>query len=236
MIEASFIAPEPFRFLRYGKDTLKRLSIKGRKAWGRPDGGMLTDFKIDGSRVIFVHNPKTGGTSLGKFLGVKRRSHRYPNEVLSLKHWENSFSIVVVRHPFERFLSCFYTYILRPGSNGLTKRYGQTVKSFSPFELLELISQKPRYGGPQTAWTHYPSAIKPKADLILRFEEILTWKTQLLEIGLDVGLRTLLHSNQSERASSDHHSRLKLDNHDYQILRAAVMSFYRTDCLAFDYE
>ena len=133
-------------------------------------------------------------------------------------------------------MSCFYTYVLRPGDNGLTKRYGQKVKSLSPFELLELISQEPRYGGPQTAWTHYPSAIKPKADLILRFEEILIWRTQLLEIGLDIGLRTLPHSNQSERASSDHLSRLKLDNHDFQMLRTAVMSFYREDCLAFEYD
>jgi len=135
------------------KDVAKNAILVARKVWGRPDAGMLTDFEVNGSRVIFVHNPKTGGTSLGRLLGVHRHSHRYPVEVLSEKEWVSNFSIAVVRHPFERFLSCYYTYVLRPGSNGLTKRYGQAVKAFSPYELLQLIAENPRYGGPQILWT-----------------------------------------------------------------------------------
>jgi hypothetical protein len=52
---------------------------------------------------------KAGGTSLGRLLRVKRRSQRYRVEVLSEKEWVRNTAIVVVRHPFERFPSCYCT-------------------------------------------------------------------------------------------------------------------------------
>lgn len=203
--------------------------------YGKPLGGMLTDLTLQGRPVIFLHNPKTGGTSLGKFLHVKRRSHNRPAHVLSEKSWLNCFSIVVVRHPFERFLSSYYHNILRGNENSLVRRYGPAVNQLSAFEFLDLLSEV-KNTGPQVNWAHYPSATKPHADLILRFENIQSWKSDMLALGLDVGARDLPHANKSERAMSDHLDRLGLSLAEFERLEARVREHFAMDYLAFGYQ
>ncbi len=190
---------------------------------------------LDGKKVIFIHNPKSGGTSLGRFLNVKRRTHTFPKDTLREKYWVNSFSIVVVREPFERFLSCYYDKVLRPNDNGLTKRYGRIIKDLSPFEFLEVLIENPKHAGPQSNWTHFPSIAKPHADLILKFEEIAKWKEELLGLGLQVQDRSLSHHNKSERSTSNHLDRLNIGPEDFKLLQQNVQRVYANDYELYGY-
>ena len=203
-------------------------------AYGRPRGGMLTDTMCRGQRVIFIHNPKCGGTSLGKFFGVKRLSHSQPRLTLNERSWLSHFSVVVVRDPFERFLSSYYGNVLRGNQNSLTKRFGPIIHDLTPFEFLELLNRV-QNTGPQTNWTHFPSTKKPTADLILKFEEIGSWTQQMEACGLDIGERTLLHHNKSEREGADHLERLKLSAAEFETLRRDVKHKYAQDYEAFEY-
>lgn len=219
---------------RYTKDQLHNIQHMAARMYGRPLGGMLTDLRLDGRRVIFLHNPKAGGTSLGKFLKVKRRSHSRPKDVLNEKSWLNCISIVVVREPFERFLSSYYANVLRGRNNSLTKRYGQVIHDLDPFEFLELLKEV-QNSAPQKNWTHFPSTQKPHADIILRFEDISNWKDNLLDMGLDVGDRQLEHHNKSERSRSSHLERLKLTPERFDDLRCKVIETYKDDYAAYGY-
>ena len=43
-----------------------------------PTSGMITTVTVDRQPVIFIHNPRAGGSSLERYLGVKRLSHAFP--------------------------------------------------------------------------------------------------------------------------------------------------------------
>lgn len=212
-------------------------TIQGRlaKLWGRPTSAMRTDLTAGGKPVIFLHNPKTGGKSLREFLHVERDSHAFASERLSERHWLATFSVAAVRDPFERFLSNFYDRILKGNRNALVKLYGPEVLSIDPFGYLEILRADPIFGGPQTLWTDFPSARKPRADLVLRFEEIATWKDQMIGAGMDVGNRDFPHINKSRRAESNHLDTLKLSQAEFDRLESEVRAFFATDYTAFGY-
>lgn len=229
------LKPFPRSAWRRAKDAGHSVQTLVAGIWGRPGGGMLTDLQRQGQNVIFIHNPKAGGTSLGKFLNVRHRSHRFPVERLSVRSWESCFSIVVVREPFERFLSAYYGCVVRPEPNGLTKRYGMGVKSLKPAEFLSILAANPRYYGPQTNWTDYPGSAKPRADLVLRFEDIANWHEAIEAVGIDVKGRVLNHHNKSERAASDHCRRLGMSAVELADLEKTVRQFFARDYEAFGY-
>jgi Sulfotransferase family len=211
--------------------------IQGRLArlWGRPSSGMRTDLMQGALPVIFLHNPKTGGNSMAKLLHVERLSHSLARDRLNEASWLGTFSVVVVRHPFQRFLSGYYSHILRPESNGLVKIYGWDIKKISPFDYLEVLEQNPLYGGPQTLWTDYPSNSKPRADLVLKLEEAGEWKARLVSAGVDVADRELPHLNPTGSTQSDHLNRLGLDAGKFAQLEARVRQNFDGDYRAFGY-
>ncbi|CAN1506746.1 Sulfotransferase [Paracoccaceae bacterium] len=205
------------------------------KRWGRPTNAMRTDLTCDGKPVIFLHNPKTGGKSLRQFLHVKRDSHALASERLSPRHWQVSFSIVAVREPFERFLSNYYDRVLKQNDNALVRLFGPEFKRIDAFGFLEVLKEMPVFGGPQVLWTDYPLAVKPRADLVLRYENIADWKDQLLASGLAVADRNLPHINRSKRSESNHLEALRLSQSEFERLEAAVKDHFHRDYDAFGY-
>lgn len=217
------------------KDGVHRLQASFAKLVGRPGSGMITDLEVNGKPVIFIHNPKAGGTSLGKFLNVKRRSHAFPEDRLNEAAWIGSFIVVVVRNPVDRFLSGYYDHVLRRNYNGLVKRYGEDVWKLSLSGYLDLLKENSRYGGSQTNWTDYPSATKPRADLILRFEEIDAWKKILIEHRLGVFDRNMPVMNTSDNGQKDHLRRLGIDRATFDTAIDQVASFFKGDYDTFGY-
>ncbi|WP_457650325.1 sulfotransferase family 2 domain-containing protein [Profundibacter sp.] len=202
---------------------------------GKPTAGMRTNYTCNGKKVIFLHNPKTGGSSLGKMLGVKRISHSFASVRLSKRHWLKNYSVVAVREPFERFLSGYYSHILRPDKNGLTKEYGMEIKNISPFDYIELLAENPRYGSLQSYWVNYPSSSKPTANLILKFENISQWTDQLESRGINLEGKTLAHENPSANRNANHLDRLKLTKVKFQCLKDATQQFFASDYKQFEY-
>jgi Sulfotransferase family len=216
-------------------DHLHSLQAVLAKAWGRPTSAMRTDLRHTGRPVIFLHNPKTGGKSLRRFLHVRRDSHAFASDRLSHRQWHACYSIVAVREPFERFLSNYYDRVLKQNDNALVRLFGNDFKKIDPFGFLSVLKHYPIFGGPQVLWTDYPAPGKPRADLVLRYEAIAGWKDQLLAAGLDVADRDLPHVNRSKRSESNHLEALNLSQAEFSRLEAAVKDQFRSDYLAFGY-
>ena len=97
--------------------------------------GMLTDLTCGERRVIFVHSPRSGGRSLGEYLGVGRtKSHAYPREKLAERTWLDCFVISSVRHPLDRFFSGYFGIVKTAKENALVRKYGWGIKDLTPIE------------------------------------------------------------------------------------------------------
>lgn len=216
-------------------DKVHGLQSRLARVWGRPTDAILSDLVHDGHPVVLFRNPKTAGKSLKQFLNVRHYTHAFPSERRSEKSWLGTYSIVVVREPFERFLSGYYNHIHKQRDNGLVKIYGSVFKTFDAFQYLEVLAELPRFGGPQTNWTNYPSTAKPHADLVLRFEDLAGWKDNMLAAGLDVFDREFPHLNRSSRADVDHLRELGMTDQRFDDLRDAVRTHFQGDYISFGY-
>lgn len=209
---------------------LRTIQEIAAKAYGRPTSAMTTQYEVDGRPVIFIHNPQTGGTSLGKALGVKRRSHATASDRMNEKFWLKTFSIVAVRDPFSRFTSSYYgTVMPEHPINGLVKMYGPKIKTLTPFEFLELLKIEPRFGGSQLPYVSFPSNTKPYADLILRFEEIRDWPKVLASNGIDTAGFNLTHANSKGGKPKNALEILNVSECELQELRQLVNTHFSQD-------
>lgn len=221
----------PGNLLRDLRDRLGWVSV----LLGRPSAGMRTDVTCHGRPVLFLHNPKTGGKSLRTLMGVTHLSHATPSERLNEKAWLDHVCIAAVRDPFERFLSGYFDHVRKPKENALTRIYGPVFKTITPQQYLAILLQNPRFGGPQVNWTDFPSPRKPRADIVLRFEEIGQWRGQLLAAGVSIGDRQLPHKNASSRAGTDLCAALDLTPAGLAALESEVRTAFAQDARAFGY-
>ena len=208
---------------------------------GTPTSGMKTALQDDGKPMIFLHNPKCAGTAIGKYLGVKRRSHTYASKRVSLKWWLSTFSLVIVRDPVERFFSAYYGNMKKGHETFLAKKYGAKLLKSSPLEFLDLVKENPKLCGPQTLWTDYPSTKKPRADLVVKFEELVELPTKLRSLGIknlptDIPMVNVGVKREKGAQSIAHAEILGLGQRDYKSLLESIKSYYADDYREFGYQ
>jgi len=163
----------------------------------------------DRNDIIFVHIPKTAGTSIRYSMGFNEmdkslniRNHYTAKEIIDLigiEKWDNAFKFTFVRNPLDRLYS-FFCFRLKKGriKNQVYK------KSFRKWVISELIDRDPaskkRFNLiPQTEWLIGPHD-KIQMDFIGRFENLAKdFETLGKLISVDAHLP---HMNKSVRANN----------------------------------
>jgi hypothetical protein len=196
---------------------------------------MRTDVAAHGKPVLFIHNPRAGGRSLERLFNVRRLSHAFPVERLAERHWCDNFIVTSIRDPWTRFFSGYFGFVRAPGKNGLVKLYGWGVKSLTPLEYLDLIRKHPKHIGPQVQWTDFPSTIKPRADLLLRLEDVGDWEGILRRSGVEIGDRTIPHVGKSGNTNHISPDSVGLNAAEFDRLRRNVEEYYAADYREFGY-
>jgi hypothetical protein len=113
--------------------------------------------------VLFIHVPKTGGTSVARALygtaGIGHRTIREVRDELGREPADALFSFAVVRDPVDRLASAF-RYLKAGGSNALDAAFGARVLGELPtLEALILDWLTPRASRAQV---HF----RPQADFV----------------------------------------------------------------------
>jgi chondroitin 4-sulfotransferase 11 len=120
-------------------------------------------------KVLFVHIPKTGGTSISQWLGGPTSGH--PKiETLLEKTKGNPVTFTVVRNPWDRAVSA-YTYLFKTSKvSGFQQYIDKGTPSFDDFiKGLETVKVDHMWfngATPQVEW------IRPGVDIVLKFENL----------------------------------------------------------------
>jgi hypothetical protein len=114
------------------------------------------------NKAIFVHLPKTAGTSISKALGLPVFRHVPADDYLiaNPKKFAQFFKFAFVRNPYDRLLSS-YSFLKKGGMNSDDRQFAQTyVMFFESFEhfLIDGFASCPEI----RAWIHF----RPQATFI----------------------------------------------------------------------
>ena len=105
--------------------------------------------------AIFIHIPKTAGTSVSKTLGLLGSRH-VPAEdyiIANPGKFSRFFKFAVVRNPFDRLLSS-YTFLQAGGMNAADARFAQTY--VMPFESFEhFVTEGLAHNSDIQRWVHF---------------------------------------------------------------------------------
>lgn len=163
----------------------------------------------DKNQSIFIHLPRSAGTSISEALEMYQRGHYsvqfYSREVP--EKWEEYKIFTVVRNPYDRFVSC-YEYAKMDESYHHSKdgnaRHGKhpdydllVDKSFE--ECVELYYSSPERFDSKT-WPQQTDWLEPPVEFerecqIFRFEEDFISKIKdFLDVDVDIP-----HLNQSDK-------------------------------------
>ena len=195
--------------------------------------------RIHATRGIFIHIPRTGGSSIATAMGV---SHfHYPvcrYSAFNPTAFRQYFKFGFVRNPWDRLLSA-YAYLrahidkTRPFPNTLWAR--RHLSEFDDFERFVLALRDPSarrtimrhiHFRPQLDWTSMPGSTRVELDFVGRFEtlaEDFRKIAQRLDIDADLPVTN---------ASSHGDYRNEYSTR----MRAIAAELYREDIDAFSYE
>lgn len=187
-------------------------------------------------RFVFIHNPKTGGTSIIKALGgdlqtIEPALHLTPLEAINCffkDRWDDYHSFSFVRNPWDRAVSLYlyhrsiaYATFLR---GNMSHQIAMTY-SFQDWILVNAskIRQSIWLNRPQSDWSYRVRDVLPFEEFPNSFNNILS------EIGIS---GELYHENKTEH---DHYSSYYTDvrciEYIRDIDRDTILRFgYKFEC------
>ena len=123
-------------------------------------------------QLCFVHNPKCMGTSLKKWLGLRtdNADHRFPTIMMNKEGWETYTTVVVVRHPIDRFVSSYNFHCKSDYAGGYLQKY-PNLKQWDMDTYFETMrTGEPYCLAPQWKYAvHLRSEAPP--DFLIRMED-----------------------------------------------------------------
>tara|TARA_A100001391_G_scaffold158114_2_gene116440 strand:+ start:2216 stop:2902 length:687 start_codon:yes stop_codon:yes gene_type:complete len=183
---------------------------------------------IKKNKCIFIHIPKTAGTSILHALGHKGgRDHSTYREFMKANptRFNDYFKFCFVRHPEDRFIS-LYKYFKNGGNNRgdilmsqKIKKEGMTVSDFALYlEDAQLYLCNPMF------WPQFmyicDSHLNIMVDSVFRYEKIEEdFKVLSEKIGLSSSLQSKNRSQPSNENISEEAKRIvgKIYKQDYKI-------------------
>ena len=132
--------------------------------------------KAPNSPFVFIHINKTGGTSVGKQLGLPRKRHLTVEQVIAeigREKWNEAYTFAFVRNPWSKVVS-HYKYRIKTGQTGM----GQDTISFADWvrctygpEKDPTYYDKPQMFQAQVDWLKDPEG-KVAIDFVGKFEQL----------------------------------------------------------------
>jgi hypothetical protein len=183
---------------------------------------MFNIFNIKEKKVLFIHIPKTAGTSIVHCLSNGNTEVKH---ILFKKYSEHSlknvFTFCVIRNPFDRFISQ-WLYHTNFKDNFFSKKYN---KKFDVFSYLNLVKKNNQ----RVTWQPISNFIEhntKKIDFILRFEKLESdWQHLCSILGTNMKLDFLKKNNERNHYSFYYNN----------FLISEVEKIYKEDIINFNY-
>lgn len=188
-----------------------------------------------GLPCIFLHNPKTAGTSLRNLLGMQGQVKHIVAESVPDEIWQNRTSIVSVRHPISRFFS-LYRYHVLSDYDGILAHKIKGLKNFSASDYFSNIKEQPTssHWCLQSNFVFKESVEKPHCDVILRFEQVSQWR-RILSKSLNTNLTDLVRLNSTKKNELDFWQDTKVPLKKRDSLVENLIEHYHLDFSALGY-
>ena len=180
--------------------------------------------------VVFIHIPKTAGSSLRKAFSLveDRVNFRRISTAngIDAQQWLDSYTFCVIRNPYDRAVSSYHYHVKTDYQGQLMPRH-RDLKTYSFEQYLELRTKHNEFLlMPQVNFIHRRDGLS-NVKKIFRFENL---QQGIDEISRDIGVKLVLeHLNSSPRPKN---YQSFYDDTTYEM----VSEIYADDIKTFNYE